>query len=157
MKQYLLIPIALCMASLALAQPPTVYYTTENARCFGSADGAIVLNINGGLPPYHYTVNGGPTTILNQPGGWQWAASAGGSSDADAAWQVVVDAAGNSFVTGAFSGTVNFGTATITAAGGTDVFLAKYNPSGTLAWVRRAGGNGVDKALAMALTSTGEL
>ncbi len=54
---------------------------------------------------------------------------------------VAADAAGNSYVTGEFLGTVDFdpgpGTANLTATGASDLFVAKYTPAGTLAWVRQ--------------------
>lgn len=62
---------------------------------------------------------------------------------------VAVDAAGNSYVTGMFYGTVDFdpandrpgGADVVQSAGGGDVFVAKYAPNGTLAWVTRMGGD----------------
>src|SRR5262249_5859359 len=66
------------------------------------------------------------------------------------AWDVATDAAGNSYVTGWFSGTVDFDQAAahagnndiLTARGGTrDAFVAKYAPDDTLKWVTRMGGD----------------
>jgi hypothetical protein len=74
-----------------------------------------------------------------------WATSAGGNGD-DYANSVTVDGAGNIYVTGGFQGaTILFDTIALTNADTTaaspDIFLAKYTPSGTLAWVKRAGGS----------------
>jgi len=59
---------------------------------------------------------------------------------------VATDAARNSYVTGRFSGTVNFnpnGTNTsLTTLGPGDVFVAKYDSSNTLVWVKQMGGTG---------------
>ncbi len=52
---------------------------------------------------------------------------------------VAVDASGNAVVTGYFQGTADFdpgpGTMNLTSAGGLDVFVARYTPSGALALV----------------------
>jgi hypothetical protein len=61
---------------------------------------------------------------------------------------LATDAAGNSYLTGSFSGTVDFDPAheqggnvdVLTSAGGTDIFVAKYAPDSTLLWVVRMGG-----------------
>jgi hypothetical protein len=69
---------------------------------------------------------------------------------------IAVDAGGNSFVAGRFAGKVNFGSTTLTAFGGEDIFLARYNTLGVLLWVRQAGGSsGDDEALGVAADSTG--
>jgi len=55
-----------------------------------------------------------------------------------------IDDDGNIYVTGTFghhnlSGQAYFEKDTLTSAGGRDIFLAKYNPSGELQWVKQAG------------------
>ncbi len=56
-------------------------------------------------------------------------------------------------VSGYFSGSSVFGAGqtqetTLVSAGGIDMFLARYNADGTLAWARRAGGAGVEEVAA---------
>jgi hypothetical protein len=80
-----------------------------------------------------------PTVLTNTPacstptGALRWAKSFGG-----AAWDngeaVAIDGAGNTVVTGTFSGTVNFGGGPLTSAGTSDVFVAKYGPDGSYVW-----------------------
>lgn len=83
---------------------------------------------------------------------WTSAASFGGSG-LDVGQAVKVDREGYRYVTGAFSATASFpvhatGTSrptstarkTLKSDGGTDVFLAKYDPSGRLDWLLQAGG-----------------
>src|SRR5262249_22259351 len=41
------------------------------------------------------------------------------------------------------------------SAGHEDVFVARFRPDGTLAWVKRAGGTGSDPALGIAATPGG--
>ncbi len=74
----------------------------------------------------------------------------GASSGSDIAYGVPTDSIGNSYVTGSFSGTINFGSFSLTSGGGsTNVFLVKYDPSGKELWVVKgdsttaSGGNSV--------------
>jgi len=64
---------------------------------------------------------------------------------------VAVDTSGNPYVTGAFSGKINFGAGALTSAGSTDVFAAKLNPATGLAiWSDAGGGKGPDVAKSIA-------
>lgn len=62
------------------------------------------------------------------------------------AYDVSIDAAGAATVVGVFSRSATFGTGdnqqTLTATGGSDVFIARYTTDGMLEWVRQAGGSG---------------
>src|SRR5690606_3583859 len=49
------------------------------------------------------------------------------------------DASGNVYVTGNFSGTVDFGDITLTSTGTADIFVAKVDASGTVLWVEKFG------------------
>src|SRR5205085_2314896 len=51
-----------------------------------------------------------------------------------------VDTDGNSYISGGFTSTANFDGLTVSSAGKTDLFLAKYNAAGAIQWVKRAGG-----------------
>jgi Beta-propeller repeat len=70
---------------------------------------------------------------------------------------VITDALGNVYVTGLFSETVTFGTTTITSSGSMDIFIAKYNNTGVLQWVKKAGGTGADNSLSIKLDSSGNI
>jgi hypothetical protein len=65
---------------------------------------------------------------------------------------VVADAAGNTYVTVSFSGTVTLGPYTFASRGGHDVVLVKYNSSGAVQWARRIGGPGDEMAGDVGLT-----
>lgn len=84
---------------------------------------------------------------------WQWAASPGaGTCNATA-----VDAAGNVYVAGYFSGTATFGSTTLISTGGDDAFVAKLTSAGTYLWAVRAGGPGIDNASAITVAANGEV
>lgn len=74
-----------------------------------------------------------------------WANQAGGTGDCEVeARGIAVDAAGDSLVTGFFTGSVAFGTGepnetVIDALGMYDMFIAKYTRHGSLLWAKRAG------------------
>lgn len=83
-----------------------------------------------------------------------WAISAG-DSDADSAWSVAVDGSGNSYTTGYFSGSVSFGTATLSSRGAADIFVAKVSPGGAVLWAISAGGSDTDYGKSIAVDSAG--
>ncbi len=77
---------------------------------------------------------------------WARQQDAGGTSN-DNAINVTADAGGNVIVTGHFeSGTITFGTTTLTNAGVRDIFIVKYDSNGNVLWAKQqdAGGTGAD-------------
>jgi gliding motility-associated-like protein len=72
---------------------------------------------------------------------------------------VAIDSSGNIYVTGSFETTTDFrglsATATnLTATGNIDAFLAKYNSSGQLLWVKKGGGSAADEGFGVCLNSS---
>ena len=65
---------------------------------------------------------------------------ASGSSTPTTTEAVVTDVGGASYITGGFSGTVSFGNISLTSKGASNIYVAKLNPTGTVAWVNRMGG-----------------
>ncbi len=113
----------------------------------------------------------GPTTLTNPApsyndlflakldaaGEFQWAWSAGGTGD-DLSRALTVDAAGNVLIVGDFSSpTLRFGGLVATNVGGTDVFVAKFNPRGEPLWVRTAGWSGSHDGNAIATDAAGNV
>ncbi|WP_035559039.1 SBBP repeat-containing protein [Hymenobacter sp. IS2118] len=80
-------------------------------------------------------------------------ANSGGST----AHEIATDDSGNSYLVGSFSGTVQFGGSTLSSAGATDIYVAKYSPSGTLLWATRGGGSGDDTGLGIGVDATGNV
>ena len=96
----------------------------------------------------------------NSAGALQWARSAGGLGDEEG-YDVAVEPAGASYVTGTFD-VATFGAGepsetNLNAVGEGDVFVAKYSSAGTLVWAKRAGGPGWDQGLGIALDHRGGL
>lgn len=89
-----------------------------------------------------------------------WVEAIKGNS-ADRGRDIAVDGAGNTYVTGFFSDSPDFdddGQANATSSGDYDVFLAKYDASGTFQWVTTAGGGiGRDRGVSIALDDAGFL
>jgi hypothetical protein len=66
-----------------------------------------------------------------------------------------VDAAGNVYLAGIFWNTVILGGTTLTSLGGSDIFVAKFNPtSNQFVWAERGGGTYSDIALALTMSGT---
>jgi hypothetical protein len=73
---------------------------------------------------------------------------------------IAIDSAGNSYVTGVFSGTATFGLddpnpTVLTSAGNNDIFVAKYNHSGEIIWAKSVGDTSTDYASDVAADSAG--
>ncbi len=63
----------------------------------------------------------------------------------------VTDVNGNVYLAGFFVGNITFGSTTLTSAGGSDIFIAKWNPvTTTFSWAQRGGGAADDRATALA-------
>ncbi len=117
----------------------------EGITDFDPNAGSAVLSSQG--------VKDGYISKLNSNGEYLFAISLGSTLD-DIVYDVSVDGANNIYVTGEFRGTVNFdptGTGTgnptsLTAFSGVNAFVAKYNPTGGLMWVRKIANTGTTGA-----------
>ncbi len=85
---------------------------------------------------------------------WLWAKKAGGASY-DIGYNISTDTSGNSYVTGSFSGTANFGSTSLTSSGVSDIFVAKLDASGDYLWARRVGGSSGDSGLGISTDASG--
>lgn len=82
---------------------------------------------------------------LSNDGNWLWAKSFGGV-DGERDNRIAIDLASNVYVSGGFTGTRDFGTATITSEGGVDIFVTKYDQNGTFQFVKNTGSTLDDRA-----------
>lgn len=84
-----------------------------------------------------------------------------GNTGNDAAIAYEEDSSGNRYMTGVFSGTVDFdtsaGTANKTSNGNQDVFIVKYNSSNVFQWVKTFGSTSQDYAYDLTLDSSGNI
>jgi uncharacterized delta-60 repeat protein len=93
----------------------------------------------------------------NPDGTLHWARHAGGSG-ADYGYAISVLSDDSITVSGYFHSTATFGLGEVnetalSSAGDIDVFIARYNPDGTLHWARHAGGSGADYGYAISVLS----
>jgi hypothetical protein len=70
---------------------------------------------------------------------------------------IAVDAAGNVYITGSYKYNSTFGATSLSSAGINDIFVAKYNTSGSLQWVQSAGGTNEDGGYGIAIDAAGNV
>lgn len=85
-----------------------------------------------------------------------WAKSAGDLKK-DIGMSVATDGSGNCYVTGYFEGTANFGSATLTSAGLTDMFIAKFDALGNVNWAKRIGDLNLDHGSSIVVDHAGNI
>ena len=98
---------------------------------------------------------------LDAAGNFLFARSMGGST-VDGGLSIAVDASGNIYTTGAYSGTADFdpGAAVFSLSSlkaGDDIFVLKLNSSGNFLWARTAGGGNPDQGTAIAVDAAGNV
>jgi hypothetical protein len=82
----------------------------------------------------------------------------GGGSLVDRGYGVAPDAKGNCYVTGHYQSTdADFSGTKLTNRGDYDIFVAKYDRDGKLAWIQTAGGKGYDYGHGIAVDSKGDV
>jgi uncharacterized delta-60 repeat protein len=93
----------------------------------------------------------------NPDGSLAWAKRAGGTGD-DVGYRIAALSDNSTVVTGLFFDSAVFGEGeanetTLVSAGSWDIFIARYDPDGTLAWAKRAGGTSYDLGYAITALS----
>jgi len=108
-----------------------------------------------------YTSNGEGDIFVSQldsAGNLLWVDVLGGAGH-DFCFGVAYDPFGAVYAAGRFTGTVDFdpgsGVETHISAGDTDMFAARFESAGSLAWARTWGGTSADEALGVNTDSTG--
>ena len=91
---------------------------------------------------------------LDSSGNWLWVKNAGGTYENEGRG-IAVDASGNSYVTGWFEGSSNFGSTTLTSSGISDIFIAKLDSNGNWLWAKKAGGTDYDGGSGIAVDASG--
>lgn len=97
---------------------------------------------------------------LDAGGNFVYAKQSGGTTS-DNGNSVAVDASGNVYLAGDFSGTADFdpgaGAFNLTSAGQADIFVSKLDASGNFVWARGMGGTGIDIASMIKLDASGNI
>jgi len=93
---------------------------------------------------------------LDSNGDWVWVESAGGEEKSSGK-EVAVDSNNDIFLTGFFSGTVEFGDISLTSAGYRDMFVAKLNQDGEWLWAERGGGSSNDYGFSIVVDNNDNL
>ena len=123
----------------------------------GSYRGQVDVNpsatIDTRLP--NLSTTDGYVAKLTTSGSLAWATPLGGVW----LWGLCVDATGNAYATGTFSGvfTPGFGLPAVTTQGSNDVFLAKFTTSGDVAWATTFGGTDFELCYAVAVGTDGSI
>jgi hypothetical protein len=130
-------------------------YTTGN---FG---GTVDFDLGPGIN--NLTSAGGNDAFIlktNSASNVIWVIQLGSASDDNGNF-ITNDASGNIYITGSFSGTVDFdpgpGLFNLTSAGGSDAFILKLDAAGNFMWVRQLGGISNDIGYAITLVSSGNI
>jgi hypothetical protein len=96
----------------------------------------------------------------NFASGWQWAKAMGGTG-ADQGNAIVVDATGNVYSTGLFSGTADFdpgvGIFNLTSIGNGDIFISKLDFFGNFIWAKSVGGTADDASNSIAVDASSNI
>ncbi len=138
--------------SVALDQQGNVYTT---GYFYGTADfdpgpGVANLTASGNSPNLFIAKYSSTGTYL-------WAFNIVGGLNIGR--NILIDAIGNIYITGLLSGTADFdpgaGTANLTSNGFYDIFVAKYNPSGTYQWAFNIGGTSQDNTYSFKIDAAG--
>ncbi len=135
--------------------------SSGNSFVAGFFSGSV--NLNPGQGGTTLTATGNRDAYLaeySKTGSLLWAkdipSSDGGSTQVGG---IALDASGNIFLTGSFSGTTSFdagrSAALTSGSGGTDGFLAKYDSAGNYLWAESLSGEGVDQGNALAVDGRG--
>ena len=89
---------------------------------------------------------------------FEWAKSFGVTSNEDGR-SITVDASGNVYTTGEFSGTADFdpgaGASNLISAGRSDIFVQKLDASGNFLWAKSFGGINSDRGISITVDASG--
>jgi hypothetical protein len=138
--------------------------TTGQSVRTDAAGNVYVLGSLAGSSVYGSTTlnnNAGSTDVtlskLTAAGAWLWTTTIA-SSTSDSPRSLAVAPNGDVYVSGTYdSAPITIGSTPHANAGSVDIFIAKYNTSGTLQWSAHAGGAGTDIAAGMAVDPNNNL
>jgi hypothetical protein len=91
---------------------------------------------------------------LKSNGTWSWVVGATGTG-AGYGRGIALDSGGNSIITGYFTGTLTFGSTSLTSSGGKDIFVAKLSSNQTWLWAKSVGSSGDDHGYSLDIDTNG--
>jgi hypothetical protein len=144
------------VAGVAMAPDGSSFVTGSFAAqaAFGTGADLTTLMVQGSLVSAD-----GFVARYDGAGTLVWVRQFGGAAGDDAGRSVAATADGGCVVTGVFRGAASFGSGasavTLLAAGGADVFVARYDVSGQLLWAQRGGGAADDEARGITVCADG--
>ncbi|HET8808801.1 MAG TPA: T9SS type A sorting domain-containing protein [Flavobacteriaceae bacterium] len=119
---------------------------------FGAGPGAVSLTSAGQEDIF--------VCKLDAAGNFVWAKRTGGPQG-DGGTDIYPDAVGNVYSTGSFRGTVDFdpgsGTANLTSAGNSDIFIRKLDTAGDFVWAKSMGGQDNDSGRSISIDAAGTI
>ena len=131
--------------------------SADNVYVTGQFSGTVIF---GSTTLISLGAYGGSNDILaaklDSAGNWLWAKRVGGIYD-DKGACIVLDSAGNAYLSGFFQETATFGSTTLTSSSGWKIFVAKLDSSGNWLWAKQAGGTNSSMSRAIALDSSGNI
>jgi len=137
--------------SIALDGSNNVYVTGEflNTADFDPGPGTANLTSSGSYDVY--------VAKYNSSGAYQWAFNIA-SNSVEYVFGIDIDNSNNIYIIGQFQNLCDFdpgaGIANLPVAGGTDLFIAKYNSAGAYQWAFGIGGTGIDRGNAIVVDGT---
>ena len=176
MKKFTFLVLAVTF-QIALAQTPSWQWARNAGQAGNEATSGVAVDASGNVYATGWYTSAniifGSTNLIN-PGGFTsdifltkydpsgnviWAKTFGGT-DGDIGNAVAVDASGNVYITGLFTSSVMaVGTVTLTntSTTGSEVYVAKLDPSGNAIWAKSAGGASGDKGNGIAVDASGNV
>jgi len=140
---------------------PDTFETTYQFNSLDSSDAALDFDSDTISNLDEFLGGTNPTVIdLAYTYDYDWTHVAGAASS-DSGNGMVTDTAGNVYIVGDFSDTVDFdptaGVDNHTAVADTDIYVTKHNADGSYGWTHVIGGIGADAAYDVALDSLGKI
>jgi hypothetical protein len=134
----------------------------NNVYITGQFEGTV--DFDPGASTNNLTSNGSQDVFilkLNSSGNFVWAKSVGGAS-LDQGNSITIDASGNSYITGGFSGTVDFdpGASTnnlISNSSSSDAFILKLDASGNFVWANAKGAANYESSNSIAIDGSANI
>ncbi len=127
--------------------------TYQGTADFDPGAGTVNLVSAGGISDIYFAK-------YDNSGNYIWAKTIGGVGD-DVGNNLQLDGAGNVFLAGYFSSTVDFdpgaGTSNLVSVGNNDIFLCKYDNNGNYVWANGMGGSGADVGSSLKLDAGGNI